>query len=190
MTSPATQQNPQASTTSATQGFSYASAAGAPQKPAQNQSPSVAADTQAPVVADSASPAQNEKQVSPAPVNGKTAAPANGAHSRHSSVTMAANGPNSFAANGGAKQVPQFGFAPSPNVAASSPQTGDSAPIPIPGGNNPRVASPAHSPSPIPQPSASGGRPPSGLNQGNMTFGSLGSDGEVSYAWPRNHFLR
>lgn len=185
MTSPANQQNPQATNTSATTGFSYASAAGAPQKSAQNQSPVVAADTQAPVVVDSsASPAQNAKPVSPAPVNGKTAAPPNGAHSRHSSVTMAANGPNSYAANGGhaaaAKSGIQFGFG-SPSVAQSSPQASNSAPIPIPGGNNPRVASPAHSPSPIPQPSASGGRPPSGLQQpGNqMTFGSLGSDGEV-----------
>lgn len=97
---------------------------------------------------------------------------------------MAANGPSSYAANGGpvggAKSGIQFGF-DSPAMAHSTPQTGSSAPIPIPGGN-PRVASPAHSPSPIPQPSASGGRPPSGLQQptGQMTFGSLSSDGEVS----------
>ena len=97
---------------------------------------------------------------------------------------MAANGPNSYAANGGhaaaAKSGIQFGFG-SPAAAHSSPQTGNAAPIPIPGGNA-RVPSPAHSPSPIPQPSASGGRPPSGLQQasGQMTFGSLGSDGEVS----------
>ncbi|ESZ99335.1 putative Eukaryotic translation initiation factor 4 gamma [Sclerotinia borealis F-4128] len=43
----------------------------------------------------------------------------------------------------------------------------------------PRVVSPANSPSPIPQPTASGGRPPSGTaQQGNMTFGSLGNDGD------------
>lgn len=95
---------------------------------------------------------------------------------------MAATGPNSFAANGGpvggSKSGIQFGY-DSPAMAHSTPQAGTSAPIPIPGGN-PRVTSPAHSPSPIPQPSASGGRPPSGLQQptGQMTFGSLSSDGE------------
>lgn len=110
-------------------------------------------------------------------------------HTRKSSVTMAASGPNSFAANGGpvggskAGGI-QFGF-DSPAMAHSSPQVAGAVPIPIPG-DNPRVASPTHSPSPIPQPSASGGRPPSGLQQptGQMTFGSLSSDGEVSLPAP------
>ncbi|KAG7128242.1 Eukaryotic translation initiation factor 4 gamma like protein [Verticillium longisporum] len=107
-----------------------------------------------------------------------------GEHSRKSSVTISANGPNSYAGNGGAagggsKSGIQFGFKDSPAIAHSSPQM-SAAPIPIPGGNqSARVPSPAHSPSPIPQPSASGGRPPSGIaQQGNMTFGSLGSDGD------------
>ena len=197
MTSPANQQNPvPATNTTATTATSYASAAGAPQKPAQTQPPVAASGSQPPVVVGpSASPAQDAKSASPSLKNGKPAvAPAvptvsrgstNGAHSRHSSVTMAANGPNSYAANGGhaaaAKSGIQFGFG-SPGVAHSSPQTGNSAPIPIPGGN-PRITSPAHSPSPIPQPSASGGRPPSGLQQpgAQMTFGSLNSDSEVSF---------
>ncbi|KAM5382640.1 hypothetical protein ACJZ2D_002430 [Fusarium nematophilum] len=197
MTSPANQQNPiPATNTTATSATSYASAAGAPKKPAQT--PIVATGSHPPVVVGaSSSSTQNAKGASSSPVNGKPAvtpavpavvrgsANLNGSdHSRKSSVTMAANGPNSFVANGGpvggAKSGIQFGF-DSPAMAHSTPQTGSAAPIPIPGGNA-RVPSPAHSPSPIPQPSASGGRPPSGLQQasGQMTFGSLGSDGEVS----------
>ena len=200
MTSTANQQNSVPAPTTATTASSYASAAGAPKKPASQQPVVVAGSQQPPVVvASSASPAQNAKPASPAPVNGKPAvAPAvpavvrgttNGAHSRQSSVTMASNGPNSFTANGGSvgggKSGIQFGF-DSPAVSHSTPQSGNSAPIPIPGGN-PRVPSPAHSPSPIPQPSASGGgRPPSGLApaSGQMTFGSLSSDGEVGLSPP------
>ncbi|RDA87486.1 hypothetical protein CP532_1632 [Ophiocordyceps camponoti-leonardi (nom. inval.)] len=197
MTSPANRQNPiPATNTSATTAASYASAAGAPKKPAQ--APVVATSSQLPAAAGGVSApfAQNAKAASPSPVNGKTAASAaaavshgssaaNGStsdHTRKSSVTMAASGPNSYAANGGpvggSKSGIQFGY-DSPAMAHSTPHVGTSAPISIPGGN-PRVTSPAHSPSPIPQPSASGGRPPSGLQQpqGQMTFGSLSSDGE------------
>lgn len=199
MTSTANQQTSNPATTTSATAASYASAASAPKKPAPQQPVVVGGSQPAVVVSSSASPAsaQNAQSVSPAPVNGKPAVvpalPAvarssNGAHTRHSSVTMASNGPNSFAANGGsvgnAKSGIQFGFNESPAIAHSTPQTGNSAPIPIPPGANPRVASPAHSPSPIPQPSASGGgRPPSGLQAGGtqMTFGSLSSDGEVSF---------
>lgn len=195
MTSPTNQQNPiPATNTSATTATSYASAAGAPKK-SSIQAPLVTTGSQAPVVVGSASAsaAQNAKSSTLSPVNGKpVATPAvpavargsstNGSgadHSRKSSVTMAANGTNSFAANGGAKSGIQFGFN-SPAMAHSTPQVGNAAPIAIPGAGNQRVPSPAHSPSPIPQPSASGGRPPSGLQQpsGQMTFGSLGNDGE------------
>ncbi|RDA93333.1 hypothetical protein CP533_0307 [Ophiocordyceps camponoti-saundersi (nom. inval.)] len=197
MTSPANRQNPiPATTTSATTAASYASAAGAPKKPAQ--APVVATSSHPPSAAGGVSAPfpQNAKAASPSPVNGKSAAAAaaavshgssaaNGStsdHTRKSSVTMAASGPNSYAANGGpvggSKSGIQFGY-DSPAMAHSTPQVGTSAPISIPGGN-PRVTSPAHSPSPIPQPSHSGGRPPSGLQQhtGQMTFGSLSSDGE------------
>ncbi|KAH7145300.1 hypothetical protein DER46DRAFT_516296 [Fusarium sp. MPI-SDFR-AT-0072] len=196
MTSPANQQNPiQANNTPATTASSYASAAGAPKKSAQ--APIVATGSHPPAVVGASSSSQNAKDASSSPVNGKPAvtpavpavtrssANLNGSdHSRKSSVTMAANGPNSFVANGGpvsaGKPGIQFGY-DSPAMANSTPQSSSAAPIPIPGGGNARVPSPAHSPSPIPQPSASGGRPPSGLQQagGNtMTFGSLGSDGE------------
>ncbi|KAH7313310.1 hypothetical protein B0I35DRAFT_480008 [Stachybotrys elegans] len=194
MTSPANQQNSTpAINTSATTAPSYASAAGAPKKSAQ--APLVATGSHPPVVVgSSASPAQNAKAASPSPVNGKTAVtpavPAaaprassavNGSdHSRKSSVTMAANGPSSYVPNGGAVAGAKnivFGYN-SPSQTHSIPQADASASIPIPGAN-PRVVSPAQSPSPIPQPSASGGRPPSGLQaSGSMTFGSLNSDGD------------
>lgn len=200
MTSSASQQNPIPATNTSATTASYASAAGAPKKLAQ--APIVVSGSHPPVVVGSSpSPAQNAKAASTTPpVNGKPAATpaipavASGSivngnaadHSRKSSVTMAANGPSSYVANGapvgGAKSGIQFGY-DSPAMAHSTPQTGNSVPIAIPGGN-PRVVSPAHSPSPIPQPSASGGRPPSSLQQpgGQMTFGSLGSDSEVSEA--------
>ncbi len=108
---------------------------------------------------------------------------------------MAANAPTTVANGGppapaGNKSNIQFGF-DSPSVAHSTPQSGNAAPIPIPAGNAAaRVPSPAHSPSPIPQPSASGGRPPSMQSGGQMTFGSLGSDGEVSTFLTLTLFLR
>ena len=178
--------------------------------PANSQNPTATPNSSKPshhhpsVVESSASSAQNAPAASPAlPLNGKTAstqptpavvrgssAAVNGDHdARQSSVNMAANPPNTVANGGpvggaaganGSKSGIQFGF-DSPAQAHSTPQSGAAAPIPIPGGNNARVPSPAHSPSPIPQPAASGGRPPS-MQQpsGQMTFGSLGSDGEVS----------
>ena len=196
MTSPANQQNPIPANTTPATTASYASAAGAPKK--STQAPIVATGSHPPAVVGGSSSSQNANDASSSPVNGKPAvtpavpavtrssANLNGSdHSRNSSVTMAANAPNNFVANGGpvggAKSNIQFGF-DSPAMANSTPQSSSAAPIPIPGGGNARVPSPAHSPSPIPQPSASGGRPPSGLQQagGTMTFGSLGSDGEVS----------
>ncbi|KAK2062537.1 hypothetical protein LY76DRAFT_291887 [Colletotrichum caudatum] len=201
MTSTASpQSNPAPNTSAATSAPSYASAAGANKK--QASTPLIATGSNPPVVVGGSS-AQNAKPSAPSPVNGRPsitpavpAAPAvahgslnnnnnmNGNapdHARKSSVTLSANGPNSFAPNGGpvggSKPGIQFGYN-SPAVAHSTPQT-TAAPIPIPGSNNQRVPSPAHSPSPIPQPSASGGRPPSGMAPSNaMTFGSLGSDGD------------
>ncbi|KAG7140205.1 Eukaryotic translation initiation factor 4 gamma like protein [Verticillium longisporum] len=204
MTSTASSQKNPAPNSSAASAPSYASAAGASKKPASTPLIATGSNQSTPVVVGGSS-AQHAKSSGPSPVNGRppitpaVPAPAaahgsnnnsnnmNGAgeHSRKSSVTISANGPNSYAANGGgaagggSKSGIQFGFKDSPAIAHSSPQM-SAAPIPIPGGNqSARVPSPAHSPSPIPQPSASGGRPPSGIaQQGNMTFGSLGSDGD------------
>jgi translation initiation factor 4G len=162
-------------------------------------SPAVAVGGSAPVQqygkSASISPVNGRPSVSPAvpavsaPAIAHSSSAANGGstdHNRKSSVTISANGPSSYVNGGpvgGSKGI-QFGsITDSPAVSHSTPQisqTAASAPISIP---NPRVTSPAQSPSPIPQPSASGGRPPSGLaGQGNgPTFGSLGGDGDVSF---------
>ncbi|RFU35855.1 hypothetical protein B7463_g496, partial [Scytalidium lignicola] len=114
----------------------------------------------------------------PAIVHSSSAPNGSAAHSRKSSVTIIANG----GPVGGSKGGIQFGSiteSTTPTRSAAQIAQPVSAPIPIP--SNPRVTSPAQSPSPIPQPSASGGRPPSGLaQQGNgvLTFGSLGGDGD------------
>ncbi|KAI0481143.1 hypothetical protein GGR56DRAFT_664468 [Xylariaceae sp. FL0804] len=183
---------------------SYASAAGAGKK---QTAPLVATGTNPPIVAtgSSAPNSQHAKSSSVSPMNGRpnimpavpnpTAnAPAvvhgtsnvNGDHSRKTSVQMSSSGPpNNYSANGGqgnvAKPGIQFGFQDSPAASHSTPQTG-SASVPIPGSTgNPRVTSPANSPSPIPIPqsSVSGGRPPSSTaQQGGMTFGSFGADSD------------
>jgi translation initiation factor 4G len=163
-----------------------------------NSSAAVAVSNAAPVQ-------QNAKSSSISPVNGRpavmpavpsvnTPAVAHGSyatngstadHSRKGSVTISANGghmPNGGPV-GGQKAGIQFGsITDSPAVVHSTPQIAQSAstPISIPGGN-PRVISPAHSPSPIPQPAASGGgRPPSTIQSNGISFGSLGGDGDVS----------
>lgn len=202
MTSTASQQHQTpAPNSSSTAAASYASAAGATKK--STTAPVIAAGTNPPLVVGSSVPAaQNGKSSTASPVNGRPniapAVPAvvhgsnlNGAasdHTRKSSVTISANAPASHIANGasapGSRASIQFGFNDSPAIAHSTPQPNTAAPIPIPGGN-PRIASPAHSPSPIPQPSASGGRPPSGAAHPNqMTFGSFPGEGDVSFFIP------
>ena len=199
MTSIQQSQTPSQASNTSQSTLSYA------QKAAATSSPPIVtgAPSPSPAVAVGAAPVQHGKSSSVSPVNGRQSIPpavpavsapaiahgsSNGAdHSRKASVTIS-NGPNSYGANGGpvggSKGGIQFGsITDSPAASHSTPQivqsTG-SAPMPIPG--NPRVSSPAQSPSPIPQPAASGGRPPSGLaQQGNgVTFGSLGGDGDVS----------
>jgi translation initiation factor 4G len=164
-------------------------------------SPAVAIGGSAPVQ-------QHGKSSSISPVNGRTSIPPavpavapaiahsssaiNGGatdHSRKSSVTISATGPSGYVANGGpvggSKGGIQFGsITDSPAASHSTPQIAQSASAPIAIPSNPRVTSPAQSPSPIPQPSASGGKPPSGLtgpNNAAPTFGSFtGGDGDVS----------
>lgn len=209
MTSAASQQ-PQisATTPSASSAPSYASAAGASKKP--TATPLIAAGSHpAPVVVGSSAPAsQNGKPAAP-PVNGRpnitpaiptvsgppaiarsTLNGAAGEHARKSSVTITGNAPQGHIANGGpvggaSKSMPQFGFNESPAVSHSTPHTGGAAPIAIPGGGNPRVMSPAHSPSPIPQmPQQSGGQRAPSTTQAPVTFGSFPGDGDVSYLVP------
>lgn len=188
MTSTATPQNSTQATNTAA--HSYASAASASKKPANPNTVVASGSTPAPVVvgssAKSASPANGRPAIPPAvpvvhgSVNGGAAD-----HARKPSVTISANGPPSYGANGGpvgsSKSAIQFGFRDSPVVSHSTPQPGAASPIPIPGTGHARVASPAHSPSPIPQPAASGGRPPAGLQSGDVkpSFGSFNNDPEV-----------
>lgn len=191
MTSPADQlnQNSSAASPATASTPSYASAAGAVQKP--DSTPVVATGSSAPVVAagSSASSSQHAKSSSVSPMNGRpnimpavpsVGAPAvahgtsNGdAHARKPSITVSNGQPNG--ANAPKAANIQFGY-DSPAASHSTPQPG-TAPIPIPGGDH-RIASPRNSPSPIPQPSATGGRPPSGAQGASMTFGSF--DGDVS----------
>ncbi|KAJ4349712.1 uncharacterized protein N0V89_008329 [Didymosphaeria variabile] len=150
--------------------------------------------TKSPPIANSAAPVvvgsqQHGKSISP--VNGNSIKPAvpamgptiaNGAaasqgdHSRKSSVTISAAGTSGYIPNGG----------PVPNSRAPSNLTfgsiaGSPAPshaVPHPQGQtlnpqapNPRVASPAHSPSPIPTPISSGGKPDNLPTRPGLVFG-------------------
>ncbi|GFF72715.1 eukaryotic translation initiation factor 4 gamma [Aspergillus udagawae] len=123
-------------------------------------------------------------------VNGAPAAASQGDHSRKPSVTITSAGTSGFIPNGGPASRPnslQFGFANSqsspnmgnPAVLATQPQSG----LGVSPSMNPRVTSPQTSPSPIPQPASSGGRPPpsSYQSQGNVpNFGSFGDAGDAN----------
>ncbi|KJR82327.1 translation initiation factor 4G [Sporothrix schenckii 1099-18] len=143
-----------------------------------NMSGNAAPSQGAPATANGSSSSNNGKPITPAVpavLNGSSAAE----HARKSSVTISATGPSSFIANGGSSgagakaPIPKFGYDESPAIAHSTP----SQPI---AGSNQQIPSPAQSPIPIPQPSASGGRPPSVISQdgASMKFGSFGGDGD------------
>lgn len=139
-------------------------------------------------------PMSNQPAAGVTIVNGAPSAPAAGDHSRKPSVTITSSGTSGYIPNGGAPASRpnslQFGFAnqqSSPNmgapaVPASNPaQTGLGAPS-----TNPRVTSPQTSPSPIPQPASSGGRPPPSTyqTQGNVpNFGSFGESGDANVSF-------
>jgi translation initiation factor 4G len=123
-------------------------------------------------------------------VNGAPTAPA-ADHSRKPSVTITSAGTSGYMPNGGPASRPnslQFGFAnqqSSPNMgnpavlAANQSQSG----LGVAPSMNPRVTSPQTSPSPIPQPASSGGRPPPSTyqGQGNVpNFGSFGDAGDAN----------
>lgn len=113
--------------------------------------------------------------------------PRTDSHGRKPSVVISAQGASGQIPNGGPvvqNSRPNIAFGSmvnnqnSPAVAHSgsyNDQQGSSLNTPK---HDPRVTSPAHSPSPIPQPPASGGKPPSGLpGQGNgLVFGSSGME--------------
>lgn len=160
-------------TTAASTAPSYASAAGASKK--RSSTPLVVTGANPPSsVAGSSAPStqQNGRQsVSPAVptvANGSSSLNGDSAnHSRNGSVTIAApgNGYNNKATAPGI----QFGF-------EKTPQPTPAAPVAIPGSQ--RISSPNQSPSPIPQPSVSGGKP--GATDSQIKIGSFTNDGDVS----------
>ncbi|KAI4253702.1 MAG: hypothetical protein LQ352_003539 [Teloschistes flavicans] len=121
-------------------------------------------------------------------INGKTASnPSTGPadHGRKPSVTITSTGTSGYLPNGGiagtkptsGKDI-QFGtFNPdgSPALTNAVLQPSQSNNLSVNSLQNPRVTSPATSPSPIPQPPASGGRPPSSFQAqtNSVNFGSL-----------------
>ncbi|GAB7350634.1 hypothetical protein MBLNU459_g1197t1 [Dothideomycetes sp. NU459] len=135
-----------------------------------------------PSVAGAAAPSQHGKESA---VNGKTSGNMqNGDHGRKPSVIISASGTTGQIPNGGPvgqSSRPNISFGSmngpqgSPAIASSVPHQ-VATPSLTPG--NPRITSPAHSPSPIPQPAASGGKPPSTLpGQSNgLSFGSMGAE--------------
>ena len=115
-------------------------------------------------------------------------------HGRKPSVTISAAGASGYMANGasvGGKpggngiQFGSMNAGGSPAISYSVPMANQSSnSLAVSSPMNPRITSPQTSPSPIPQPPASGGKPPSSLQgQSNgLSFGSLGGeDASVSY---------
>ena len=111
-------------------------------------------------------------------------------HSRKPSVTISAAGTSGYMPNGSQAGGKPGGngiqFGSIPINANASPVSSHSVPqlnqppnsLGVSSMSNPRITSPQTSPSPIPQPPASGGKPPSSLQgQGNgLSFGSLGGE--------------
>lgn len=105
----------------------------------------------------------------------------NGDHGRKPSVIISASGTSGQIPNGAPatqqSNRPNINFG-SINGPSGSPAIASSVPVQpqTPSLNAPRdarVTSPTHSPSPIPQPAASGGKPPSTLPGQNLSFGSM-----------------
>ncbi|WPH02167.1 Hypothetical protein R9X50_00502200 [Acrodontium crateriforme] len=181
-----------AASSASTRTTSPSSGAVPAQLPVRSYANATKTATQTPPTAAGAS-AQNAKSTN-SPVNGttpmaqggsqaaNTTAVPNGTadHGRKPSVVINASGATGYTPNGG--PVGQTGRPPitfgSINNSSPVPQASVPHQSPAPAStqaSNPRVISPAHSPQPIPQPQASGGRPPSNLQgQGNgVTFGSV-----------------
>lgn len=155
-----------------------------------------------PTLAGASAPAHNAAKPTDAQLNGSMAqggsqqahsGPSNGTpatmdHSRKPSVVINASGASGSYPNGG--PVGQNGNRPAINFGSMHAQGGEHGSASFPAQNaslqqprqDPRATTPAHSPSPIPQPAASGGRPPSNLpnqHNGGLAFGSLLADSET-----------
>ncbi|KAF2871902.1 hypothetical protein BDV95DRAFT_28685 [Massariosphaeria phaeospora] len=165
-------------------------------------SPPIASSAAPPVAVGGPQSAQHGKSSSISPVNGKNpiqpavpamaptivnssgvnGTPSQGHHSRKSSVTISAAGTSGYIPNGGpipSSRAPSgltFGsIAGSPAPAHAVPHHPQNASL-NPQMPNPRVNSPAHSPSPIPAPTiSSGGKPETLPTRPGLVFGG-GSD--------------
>ena len=161
--------------------------------------------------AGASSAAQNAKPASDTPVNGANSmaqggsqavntvpngTPNNIEHGRKPSMIIDPAGASGYIPNGGPVSAgvrPPISFGSidnqrSPMPATSMPNQSQSSSLATPQAN-PRATTPTHSPSPIPQPPASGGRPPTMQNQSNgMQFGSMGGEAEqVCCSMARDH---
>lgn len=173
-------------------------------------SPPIASSAAPPVAVGGPQNAQHGKTSSISPVNGSNpikpavpamgpaivnssnanGAPSQGDHSRKSSVTISAAGTSGYIPNGGpvaSSRAPSnltFGSlagSPAPAHAAPHPPQGPSLNPQVP---NPRVASPAHSPSPIPTPISSGGKPDTLPTRPGLVFGGGSDSAEQNVSFP------
>ena len=189
---------------SSSSGSSANVAAGSAQPTARSSHANATQKTSSPTIASSGAPpaavggpqsAQHGKSSSVSPVNGSTSIkpaiptmPAivsggpNGDHSRKSSVHIKQTPPTTGPPSG-----IKFGsITNSPAPAHASPAVQGNLGIQA---QNPRIASPAHSPSPIPTP-ISGGPKPDSFTRPNLVFGGQGgegSDASVSRLSPMVH---
>lgn len=189
-------QNPPIAASSATpansssSGSSATVAAGSAPPTARSSYANATKKISSPTIASSGAPAavgapqsaQHGKSSSVSPVNGSSITPAvpamptivsggpNGDHSRKSSVHIKQTPPTTGPPSG-----IKFGsLAGSPAPAHASPVAQGSNLNPQ--AQNPRVASPAHSPSPIPTPISGGPKPDSLPTRPNLVFGGQGSE--------------
>jgi translation initiation factor 4G len=168
-------------------------------------SPPIASSTEPPVAVGGSAQPQHGKGSSISPVNGKNpiqpavpsvgpptivnssgvnGAPMPGDHSRKTSVTISASGASGYMPNGGPvapNRAPNLTFGSIP--AGGSPAISNSGPLNPQAANlstpiNPRITSPATSPSPIPPPASSGGRPALDFQSGQrLVFGGVSGEG-------------
>ena len=169
--------------------------------------PGPSSDSNSIAAVGGSAPVQHGKSESVSPVNGKTVIPPaipslgingnapsnNSEHVRKPSVTISNAGISGYMPNGGpiggkpigGKEIhfgsmKSGGSPPAGYSSAQVSQSNQSLAVGTP--TNPRVTSPQTSPSPIPQPPASGGRPPSSLHgQANaLSFGSVVANEEAA----------
>ena len=177
--------------------FSPPSAPGNPNVSAAAIGQHVKLDTSSPVNGRVPIPPAVPAVGSPTIVNGNTPTSATsgvGDHSRKPSVTISATGAPGYLPNGAAVvgkssgrgdiQFGALGGTASPAVRNASPQPSQATEsLTVNALINPRMSSPQTSPSPIPHPPASGGKPPSSLHghSNSVSFGNFGGpEGNVS----------